>query len=131
MTLGLLHFLPFGTGKVVENSPLADASYNVYDSPVSMYAMVAAAFVFVISIFLFRNRKVQRLVVTLGLFCAGILIGFVAMNYFSEKEIFSAANDYKFSLGMALPIVAVILATLAIRGIAKDENLVRSSDRLR
>jgi hypothetical protein len=51
---------------------------------------------------------------------------FIFFTYFS----FSGAQ-ISFKTGVVLPLVAIILDYLAIRGIKKDEALIRSIDRIR
>jgi len=81
-----------------------------------------------ISIFLFRNRALQmKLCVLLALL--GALLGislFVLMGTFPFSE-----GVQRYSFGIALPFVTVVLAILARRFIKKDEDLVRSADRIR
>jgi len=92
------------------------------------YAAVAAVAVAVI-IFLYKNRSMQiRL-------CYGMLIALVAiyvfyfifnMKNFSLSELFGYLR-----FTFVFPFISIILVYLAIRGIKKDEKLVRSLDRLR
>jgi hypothetical protein len=41
------------------------------------------------------------------------------------------AADVEWGFRMFIPLLVLILGTLALKGIKKDENLVRSYDRLR
>ena len=87
-----------------------------------------SAIVSLATIFLFKNRKMQfvvgRLIILINLFLLGLLI-YVSLTLpggilISEKGI-----------GMFLPIVAILLIVLANKAIKKDEDLVKSVDRLR
>ena len=83
---------------------------------------------FTIIIFLFKNRKLQfvlvRIVILINLFLLGILI------YLSLTLPGETAVSLK-SIGMFLPIIVILLCGLSNKAIRKDENLVKSADRLR
>ena len=82
-----------------------------------------------IAIFLFRQRKIQiRL--------SGILIGLIcfliiACVHSSYLIITKHSGMIVPGIKMAIPVVMLIFAILAYRGIKKDEELVKSYDRLR
>ncbi|MDB2385477.1 DUF4293 domain-containing protein [Polaribacter sp.] len=80
------------------------------------------------TIFLFTNRKLQfvvgRLVILINLFLLGILV-YVSLKLPGEISISEKG------IGMFLPIIAVLLVVLANKAIKKDEQLVKSVDRLR
>ena len=80
------------------------------------------------SIFLFKNRKLQfvvgRLVILINLFLLGLLI-YVSLTLPGEVSISEKG------IGMFLPILVVLLIVLANKAIKKDEDLVKSVDRLR
>ncbi len=87
-----------------------------------------SALITFIAIFQFRNRKMQfvlgRLTILINFFLIGILVYF-AQNlsgeiYVSEKGI-----------GLLIPIISIVLVVLANKAIKKDEELVKSVDRLR
>lgn len=131
LALGGLHFLPLGAGNKTETGILSDSIFNIHDNTVLLAASVIAAIILFISIFLFKNRKAQSLVVTGGIFFVGIIMGLLAMAYFQNREILSATNDFAFSFGIGLPIVALVFAFLGRSGITKDDQIVKSMDRLR
>ncbi len=81
-----------------------------------------------LTIFLFKKRQLQfvlnRLNILINLILLGVLIYYLLTlsgeTMVSEKGI-----------GVFIPFVVVLLLVLANRGIYKDENLVKSVDRLR
>ncbi len=81
-----------------------------------------------ITIFLYKNRKNQfvtnRLNILINLILLGLLIYHLLMvsgeTQVSEKGI-----------GSVLPIIVIVLLALANKAIKKDEDLVKSVDRLR
>ncbi|WP_165733099.1 DUF4293 domain-containing protein [Polaribacter sp. 20A6] len=80
------------------------------------------------TIFLFKNRKLQfvvgRLVILINLFLLGLLI-YVSLTLPGEVSISEKG------IGMFLPILVILLIVLANKAIKKDEDLVKSVDRLR
>ena len=89
----------------------------------------------IVIIFLFKKRMVQiRLCVSELILQLGSL-AFIGIYCYRLYDVIDSSIKAKwiFTLGWAsiMPIVAMILVGLAIRGIAKDEALVRSLDRIR
>jgi hypothetical protein len=89
--------------------------------------LVSAMLAFV-TIFIFKNRKLQfvmgRLTILINLILLGLLI-YVSLTLPGE-----AAVSEK-GIGMFIPILAILLIVLANKAIKKDEDLVKSVDRLR
>ncbi len=82
-----------------------------------------------VTIFLFKNRKVQlRLAFVLIILTATLLIAFV---HISLSVITKFEAQLVIGFNMILPVLMLILAVLAYRGIRKDDLLVKSYDRLR
>ncbi|WP_298951530.1 DUF4293 domain-containing protein [uncultured Nonlabens sp.] len=87
-----------------------------------------SALMSVVAMFLFKNRQLQtvvnRLNLLLNLFILGVYVYRVLMmsgeTAVSEKGI-----------GMFIPILSIVLLVLANKAIRKDEQLVKSADRLR
>ena len=89
-----------------------------------------------VTIFLFKNRLLQiRLCVSEIVLQLGslVFIGIYCYRLCAAITDKFPGVERHFMLGIApfMPIVAIILVGLAIRGIAKDEALVRSLDRIR
>ncbi|MGY0407712.1 MAG: DUF4293 domain-containing protein [Polaribacter sp.] len=89
---------------------------------------LVSAIISVIAIFLFKNRKLQfvmvRLAILVNLILLGLLI-YVSLTLPGEAAV--SENG----IGMFIPILAVLLLVLANKAIKKDEDLVKSVDRLR
>lgn len=79
------------------------------------------------SIFSFKDRKKQfvfgRLIILINLFLLGLLI-YLSLNL--PGEVSSEKG-----IGMFIPTVAILFSVLANKAIKKDEDLVKSVDRLR
>ena len=97
---------------------------------ICFFSSAALAF---ITIFLFKNRKLQfvlnRLNILLNLVLLGIFVYILIkdMNTVSGKFV----TIFEKGFGMLLPILAIIFLVLANKAIKKDENLIKSVDRLR
>ena len=80
-------------------------------------------------ILLFMNRSLQMRLCRLILILIFILIGLL----FYTADTFSSGLDQKvvYKIGTYLPLLQVVFIFLAHRGIKKDDNLVKSADRLR
>mgnify|MGYP000114933401 FL=1 len=88
----------------------------------------ASAIVAIINIFLFKNRQLQfvigRIIILINLFLLGLLM-YVSLIVPGETLISEKG------IGMFLPILVILLIVLANKAIKKDEDLVKSVDRLR
>ena len=82
----------------------------------------------VISIFSFKNRKSQFILGRLNIILNFILLGvfvYQSLNLSGETDVSEKG------IGMILPIFSIVFLALANKAIKKDEDLVKSVDRLR
>ena len=91
-----------------------------------------------VTIFLYKKRELQVRLCRLNMLVNIIFIGLVFIYYESDvmSVIFAVENDIytldvAYFIGMAFPLVNLALEILAIRGIKKDIELLKSVDRLR
>ncbi len=85
---------------------------------------VAVALLSVVSIFLFKNRKLQ-----MRLALAGLVVQLaVLFFYFQQAATFTEGN---YTLTSIFSFVIPVFLILAVMGIRKDEKLIKSMDRLR
>jgi len=77
-----------------------------------------------ITIFLFKNRKLQ---LRLTLFCLFFSLIVIALYFLQVKNY----TQGSYSLSAIFAIAVPVLLILAARGIRRDEKLVRSLDRIR
>lgn len=82
-----------------------------------------------VSLVMFKNRKLQFLLNRLTVLINLILLGVLLYYLLSVPGEFSKISEK--GIGVFLPIVNVFLLVFANRSIQKDENLVKSVDRLR
>ena len=89
---------------------------------------LASSVVSFLIVFLYQNRKLQfvtgRIVILINLFLLGLLI-YVSLTLPGETSVSEKG------IGMFLPILVILLIVLANKAIKKDEDLVKSVDRLR
>jgi hypothetical protein len=82
-----------------------------------------------ISIFLYKSRKIQLLLV------AGASLLYVALTVLLLLSAMGltghAAGSTSYAFRIAIPFVNLMLLLMALRGIRKDEDLVKSYDRIR
>tara|TARA_R110002049_G_scaffold17731_3_gene68622 strand:+ start:4334 stop:4675 length:342 start_codon:yes stop_codon:yes gene_type:complete len=87
-----------------------------------------SAILAMIAILLFKNRKNQfvlnRLNMILNLFLLGFFV-YRSLNLSGETSVSEKG------IGMLIPVFSIVLLVLANRAIKKDEDLVKSVDRLR
>jgi hypothetical protein len=90
-------------------------------------SFIISALLALITIFRYNDRQQQfvlgRIIILINLFLLGILI-YLSLNI--PGEIFSEKG-----IGMFIPSIVILFSVLANKAIRKDENLVKSVDRLR
>lgn len=93
---------------------------------------VLAALIALYEIFQYRNRLRQlQLGLLNSLVLAGVLGTCVYFSTFVGEDLVAPTQRGSFQAGFYLPILAMALNLLANRFIKRDEDLVRSMDRLR
>lgn len=91
---------------------------------------IAASLLAVITIFFYKNRKLQ---IRLSIFniilmiCFYLYFGFIVFGLSSNESF----HFEKIGVGIIMPVIGIIFTILAIRKIKADEALVRSLNRLR
>jgi len=128
---GALFKLPLATSDKPSAQFLSDKVFDITDHSALLGLTGLGAVLALISIFLFRNRKLQLKFGYLIIVMA-ILLPVMAFLLFTNEsaKVDSSVQVYD-QLGMYLPIVAVLFASLAIYFIRKDDKLVKSMERLR
>ncbi|MDC6362603.1 MULTISPECIES: DUF4293 domain-containing protein [Flavobacteriaceae] len=91
-------------------------------------AFYVAAILAVVSILLYKNRQNQFVVNRLNMILNLFLLGFFVYRSLSLSG--EAVVSEK-GIGMLIPVFSIVFLVLANRAIKKDEDLVKSVDRLR
>ncbi|WP_298499593.1 DUF4293 domain-containing protein [uncultured Algibacter sp.] len=91
-------------------------------------AFLMSALYSIITIFRYKNRKSQFMLGRLNIILNFIILGFFV---YQSLNISGETAVSEKGIGMLLPIVSIVLLALANKAIKKDEDLVKSVDRLR
>jgi hypothetical protein len=89
---------------------------------------IAAVLFCFAGIFLFRNRSMQKKIILVSIL---LIIALSVLCGINIQQLPGGTTGIKAGAGTFLPLLAIIFSLLAIRGIRKDEQLLRSADRLR
>jgi hypothetical protein len=91
-------------------------------------SFMASAMLALLAIFKFKNRKLQfvlnRLNIILNLFLLGSFV-YRTLNISGEAQVSEKG------IGLLIPIISIVFLVLANKAIRRDEELVKSVDRLR
>jgi len=120
---GLLSIkFPFYTGTLVVNNAYLSltAAENI---PILVLTVISVLISF-ITIFLFKNRKLQTNLTLLNIFISIIVV----VLYFLQLKNFSTGH---FSLTSIFVFVLPIALIMTLIGVRKDEKVIKSLDRLR
>lgn len=126
---GVVFFVSFlGNGNnEVSNitSLLTDERFLIKSIGIGFFVSAALS---ALSIFLFKQRQNQfvlgRLNILINFYLLGVLL-------FESLMVSGETNVSEKGIGVSLPIIVVVLLVMANKAIKKDENLVKSVDRLR
>lgn len=119
---------PMANSTNLKTGIFADSVYNVYDHTALLGITIGGAILALLGIFLFRNRKLQR---SIAWIVALASIALAIMGFFVLNQSSLDLSKLSVHAGAFLPFGSLICAILAGRYISKDDNLVRSMDRLR
>lgn len=103
-------------------------SYKDYLLKVVPVLFLVVAILAIVSILMFSNRKLQFVLNRFNILTNLILLGILLYYLLSLS---GEMNISEKGIGVFIPIVNVFLLVLANKAIQKDENLVKSVDRLR
>ncbi|MGG8497019.1 DUF4293 family protein [Tenacibaculum sp. TC6] len=114
-----------------ENTPIyivdLFAGSSVFEKLVPVL-FFASALLSIVTILFFKNRQLQfvlgRLNLLINLFLLGLLI-YLSLTLSGETAVSEKG------IGMLIPVFVILLVVLANKAIKKDEDLVKSVDRLR
>lgn len=129
----VMKFTIFGIQQPIETISLSTA----YTWPLVVLTILMTLAPLV-TIFLYKKRELQVRLCRLTMLVNIIFIGLIFLYYEADiQKIIAAVEGDEYQLyvayffGMVIPLVNLILEILAIRGIKKDIDLLKSVDRLR
>ena len=92
-----------------------------------LFGFIISAVLSLVSIFMFKNRKSQFIINRLN-----IILNFILLAVFLYGSLTSPGEAKASEKGVEIiPIISIVLLVLANKAIKKDEDLVKSVDRLR
>ena len=106
------------------------ATETVFGSYSIAVAFGLSLFLTIYAIFQFKNRKFQMRLIQLAMLLQPI-IGAIVFIYADKMAKLSEDATVSYSPVLAVLLLNVLLYYLALRGVKKDDALVRSADRLR
>ena len=105
-----------------------DVTIYAKDEVLYLVLFLGSALLSVISIFCYNNRKLQFILGRLN-----IILNFILLGVFVYQLLMPPGESHisEKGVGIFIPILSIVLLVLANKAIKKDEDLVKSVDRLR
>ncbi|RZJ64609.1 MAG: DUF4293 family protein [Flavobacterium sp.] len=138
ITISCLLFVPMVTTTVgsTEYQVLATGLYQKTGEATTkveaflplLISTIAVAVMCFINIFNFRKRAIQKRIIIANV---ALIIGLSFWCSQYAKRIPGGLETANATVGMFLPVIAILFCMLAVRGINNDEKLLKSADRLR
>jgi len=123
-------FIPFAKTETSQEGIFSDLVFTQGDQG-SLSIMAILGMVLAIGgIFVYQNRKLQK---QISLFLLGFCFGVAGMAFgiLTKQAEQVEGLSYTYGFGWVFLLLAAFFTLLAMRGISKDEELVKSMDRLR
>ncbi|MEH6407179.1 MAG: DUF4293 domain-containing protein [Leeuwenhoekiella sp.] len=98
------------------------------DNYLYLALFLGSALLSLITIFLFKNRKFQFALGRLNIILNFILLGVLV---YQSQILSGGAEASEKDIGMFIPVISIVFIALANKAIKRDEDLVKSVDRLR
>lgn len=121
----LYHFQPVVAGGNIIHEGVRD------QGNIALFIIAALITVLpLVTVFFFGDRKKQK-----GLVWLSILgcVGFIGLAVLRVTDLSNQVPPLKvqYDFGLLMPVLSIVFLILALRGIRKDEKLIKSLDRLR
>ena len=134
--LSLVFAFPFATYTVAEQNYTFDVMGFTYNgaNQVKFPFYVAALVIVLLTLFTILKYKNRKLQLKLGRINYLLLLVVIALSFVNVRTIedsFGEVVSVSFGIGLFLPVAALAFLFLANRSIKKDEELIKSLDRLR
>jgi hypothetical protein len=114
------------TGLFKSEAGSQDLLARLYPMAIIVLIIIALS---LISIFLFKKRTIQKVLAIVIILLSCILI--ITLAYSSYELISDFNVEVVPTVKMVIPFIIPLTAYMAYRGISRDEDLVKSYDRLR
>lgn len=128
VSAGLIFVFPLWfSGEVIVTAMDSLSSSDLLIKPIGILFIISAILSFT-SIFQYKNRKFQMTLVRLNILINFLLLGLIV---YQVQNLSGETLVSEKGIGSFLPIITIFLLVFANRFIKKDEDLVKSVDRLR
>ena len=118
--------IPFFSGNIMVDNLKQFQRFTGMSNMFLMILTVAVGIGSLISVFLYKDRKTQLRIIT-GVLVVSVL---TIILYFLQTKIF-VPTDWSLQLTSIVVLAIPVFLIMALRGINKDEKLMKSLDRLR
>ncbi len=129
--LGLLYFEPFSlaTSETQPDSPyFNDGAFEAQDNALMIALYAVAILLSIVTIFLYNNRTYQRVAAWLSIFATLLAVSYSAFLFTTDGNDF---DQVRLGWGFWIPFITIFLLAMGSRRVKKDDELVKSADRLR
>jgi uncharacterized membrane protein len=116
----------FFSGNILVENAKQFQNFTAMSNMLIMILTVGVGIASLITIFLFKDRKLQ---IKIGFAILAVAVLNIVLYYLQTKNY--VPEEWTFDITSLITIAIPFLLFLAIRGIYKDEKLVKSVDRLR
>lgn len=116
----------FFSGNILVENAKQFQNFTAMSNMLIMILTVGVGMASLITIFLFKDRKLQ---IKIGFAVLAVAVLNIVLYYLQTKNY--VPEEWTFDITSLITIAIPFLLFLAIRGIYKDEKLVKSVDRLR
>ena len=123
--------LPFATSSIAIPQLFSDMTYDINDSPILMALCILGGIISLSAIFLFNNRALQLKMSYVTTVLCILLPLVVVLLVYNEGTTTTQTEKIDDNIGIYLPLIGLIFSVLSSRYIKKDDNIVKSMDRLR
>jgi hypothetical protein len=111
-----------------DNISLAPPRFQLFPFTLNMIIFILV----IVTIFWYKNRLQQILLAKLCILLnSGLLVLLLLSTDKLKTMVVGSTYNATYQPGIILPVISLVLIYLASRAIIKDENLVKSADRLR
>jgi uncharacterized membrane protein len=115
------------SGEIIVGAMDTISSSDIFIKPIGILFIISAILSFT-AIFQYNNRKFQMTLVRLNILINFLLLGLIV---YQVQNLSGETLVSEKGIGSFLPIIVIFLLVFADRFIKKDEDLVKSVDRLR
>jgi len=122
---GVLYF------DLYRSSGMPVVSLRTSDHYPSLLVALVMSLLPLISIFMFKDRKRQKVMTFVSMLATLSFISLILMRVSGLSKMTPPPAPGSYWIGAVLPAISLVLLILALVGINKDDKLVKSMDRLR